>query len=55
MNFDLKAFRKRFGLKQVEVAHLFNCGQSNISDIETGKEGLKSIKQEFSSINTEKR
>ena len=41
MNFELKAFRKRFGLKQVEVAHLFNCGQSNISDIETGKRGLE--------------
>ena len=41
MNFDLKSFRKRFGLKQVEVAHLFNCGQSNISDIETGKRGLE--------------
>lgn len=41
MDFDLKAFRKRFGLKQVEVAQLFNCVQGNISAIETGKRGLE--------------
>lgn len=41
MNFDLKSFRKRFGLKQIEVAQLFNCVQGNISAIETGKRGLE--------------
>ena len=32
--FDLKAFRRKHKLKQSEVADMFNCGQSNISEIE---------------------
>lgn len=32
--FDLKAFRKENGIKQIDVAEWLNCGQSNISMLE---------------------
>lgn len=32
--FDLKAFRKENGIKQIDVAEWLNCGQSNVSMLE---------------------
>lgn len=32
--FDLKAFRKENGIKQIDVAKWLNCGQSNVSMLE---------------------
>lgn len=32
--FDLRKFRKIEGLKQEDLARLFNCGQSNIANME---------------------
>lgn len=34
VKFNLKAFRIKHGLKQVDLAKLFECGQANISAIE---------------------
>ena len=41
VGFDLKAFRKKYKLKQVDIAKLFGCVQGNISAIETGKKRLE--------------
>ena len=41
VGFDLKAFRKKYKLKQVDMAKLFGCVQGNISAIETGKKKLE--------------
>ncbi len=41
VGFDLKAFRKKYRLKQVDIAKLFGCVQGNISAIETGKKKLE--------------
>lgn len=41
VSFDLKAFRKKYKLKQVDIAKLFGCVQGNISAIETGKKKLE--------------
>ena len=41
VGFDLKAFRKKYKLKQVDIAKLFGCVQGNISTIETGKKSLE--------------
>lgn len=38
--FDLRNFKKEFGLTQMDIATLFECGQSNVSDIENQKRGL---------------
>lgn len=46
MNFDLKKFRKDFGLKQSDVADIFGISQNFISKIETGKESFPSIHYE---------
>lgn len=41
VGFDLKAFRKKYKLKQIDMAKLFGCVQGNISAIETGKKKLE--------------
>lgn len=41
---DLKRFRAENKLTQVEIAELFGCNQSFISDIENGKKALPSDK-----------
>jgi len=56
--FDLRKFRKIEGLKQEDLARLFNCGQSNIANMErnakitaaqwdvlTDKYGLESVQK----------
>lgn len=53
VKFNLKAFRKKHGLRQVDIAKLFKCGQANISAIENNADRgleeyqIEKLKSEF--------
>lgn len=47
MKIDLKKFRKDHDLIQKDVAKMFNCEQSNISEIERNKKSLEDYQKDI--------
>lgn len=50
VHIDFKRFRKDKNLNQEDLAKLFNCGQSFISDLERGRKGLPQDKLDLLQI-----